>query len=373
LKDFLAVAEAFGEELERGLRGQTSSLAMKPSRLVWSRKSSGGRALVLDAGGTRFRAAVVRWDQGGQEVERQTESPMPGSQGPLGGEAFFDAMAVALDGLAEEGLPVGFCFSFPADIQHDRDGRLLQFCKEIQAPEVEGQLVGLGLRNAMARRGLPRVGPVTVLNDTVATLLAGAGLPEAAAWSSGVGLILGTGTNGCYPEPERKGEIFNTEWGAFRGFPRTELDRGLEATTQDPEDYWFEKTMAGAYLGPLCSLAVSRSLGREQTWSTADLAQPLALPDGDPVRTVVEGLVDRAAGFLAAATAAVVWRTDGGHEAAQPVGLVAEGSTFWNLPGFAGRFERHLQGLLQGDRRRYYRLCQISQAPFWGSAVATRW
>jgi hexokinase len=290
LNDFLAVAEEFGKEWDRGLRGQTSSLAMKPSRLSRNRKASRGRALVLDAAGTRLRTAVVRWDQGRQELERQTEAPMPGSQGPLG--------------------------------------------------------------------------PVTVLNETVATLLAGAGLPEAAAWSSGVGQILGTGTNGCYPEPTRKGEIYNTESGAFRRFPRTELDRALEATTQDPEDYWFEKTMAGASLGPLCSLAVSRLLGRGETWSTTELAQPLALPDGDPVRTMAEDFVDRAAGL---------WRTGGGLDASRPVGLLAEGSTFWNLPGVAQRFERHLQGLLQGDWHRHYALCQISLAPFWGSVVATPW
>ena len=346
---------------------------MKPSRLFWNRRATTGRAIVLDAGGTRFRAAVVRWDQSGHQIEGQTEVPMPGTRGPLGCEAFFDAMASALDGLVEEGLPVGFCFSFPADIQGDRDGRLVQFCKEIQAPEVEGQLVGKELRNALVRRGLPRVGPMTVLNDTVATLLAGAEVPEANVWSSGMGLILGTGTNGCYPEPDRNGEILNTEWGAFRGFPRTDLDQAFAAQTQDPEGYWFEKTVAGAYLGPLCSFAVSRSLGIDLYWSTPELAQPLALPDGDPIKGVVDALVERGAGLLAAVTAAVLWRTGGGMDPSEPVGLVVEGSTFWNLPGFVQRFERQLRFLLQEDRHRYYRLCQISQAPYWGSAVATQW
>ena len=372
----LEVAEAFADELERGLSGKSSSLAMNPSCLPWKPGRSGrsvGRVIVLDAGGTRFRAARVSWESGAREVEKQVEVPMPGTQGLVSKQAFFDAMAAALGEVMEEALPIGFCFSFPTDIQADKDGRLVQFSKEIQAPEVVGQLVGHELKLALARKASPRPGALVVLNDTVATLLAAEAVVGSDHWSSGIGLILGTGTNGCYPEPSRQGEVYNTEWGAFRLFPRGSLDQAFANLTQDPDAYWLEKTISGAYLGPLCSLAVEQALGQSEKWTTADLADPLGRAEGDKVRIVVEAVVDRGAALLAAATAAVLWRTGGGHQSDRPVGIIAEGSTFWKLPGLKGRFETHLKGLLQGSHQRHYSLQQIPQAPFWGSAAASRW
>ena len=68
---------------------------------------------------------------------------------------------------------IGFCFSYAMSMQPDRDGRLIRICKEIKARGVDGTLVGAELVKAMRRRGLGTGWKVTVLNDTVAALMAG--------------------------------------------------------------------------------------------------------------------------------------------------------------------------------------------------------
>jgi hexokinase len=44
--------------------------------------------------------------------------------------------------LAEKAQGIGFCFSYHTEIFPDKDGRLIQFCKEIKAHEVVGQFIG---------------------------------------------------------------------------------------------------------------------------------------------------------------------------------------------------------------------------------------
>ena len=85
-----------------------------------------------------------------------------------------------------------------------------------------------------------------LINDTTATLLAGAGAGENGP-DCHIGLILGTGTNACYLEkldkttiPKYKGDfsehshvVINCEWGAFgQGHldkVMTEYDRRLDS------------------------------------------------------------------------------------------------------------------------------------------------
>ena len=55
----------------------------------------------------------------------------------------------------------------------NKDGRVIRFAKEIQAPEVVDQLVGENLIATMSSMNLQTPEKVVLLNDTVATLLAG--------------------------------------------------------------------------------------------------------------------------------------------------------------------------------------------------------
>jgi hexokinase len=82
-------------EMERGLKGQSSSLPMIPTYISpVSRVSPGKAVIALDAGGTNLRAARIKFDEKGQLVEgAKSKVPMPGTRGPLGPDAFFDEIA----------------------------------------------------------------------------------------------------------------------------------------------------------------------------------------------------------------------------------------------------------------------------------------
>ena len=92
---------------------------------------------------------------------------------------------------------IGFCFSYPMTITEDGDGILINFSKEIKAPEVVGCHIGQELKKALAAHGWKNKLTVSLLNDTVAALLAGAAVPcEGMKFSSYIGFILGTGNCG---------------------------------------------------------------------------------------------------------------------------------------------------------------------------------
>ena len=166
-------------EMEAGLAGRASSLAMIPTWLApVERIPSGDPVLAIDAGGTNFRAALVSFGPDGPAVEGFRSATMPGIAGEIGRDAFFDALAAPVADLAARTGRIGFCFSYPVEILPDLEGRLVHFTKEIRAPEVEGTLVGAGLAEALERAGVRGRRTTVLLNDTTATLLAGRSAAE---------------------------------------------------------------------------------------------------------------------------------------------------------------------------------------------------
>ena len=110
----------------------------------------------------------------------------------------FAEIAGHVEPYLDEADAISFCFSYPTEIQPDKDGRLIAFTKEIKAPEVEGELIGKSLLAALPEKYQRK--EILILNDTVATLLAGQAQTVGQSYSSYVGFILGTGTNTAYIE-----------------------------------------------------------------------------------------------------------------------------------------------------------------------------
>ena len=186
-------------------------------------------------------------------------APMPGIDGEISKKEFFHTIAAYVRPLVKEADRIGFCFSYPTEILPDKDGILLQFCKEVQAPEVVGQLIGKNLLETLGMNGEQ----IVLLNDTVATLLAGKSASPGKEFDSFIGCILGTGTNTCYIERNSnilknsdidctKSQIINIESGNFGKAPRTDIDLEFDNTTNNPGSYTFEKMISGGYFGGLC-------------------------------------------------------------------------------------------------------------------------
>ena len=379
--------ESFRVEMEAGLAGASSSLAMLPTYLTPLAEGIEGTVAFVDAGGTNLRTGLAVVDARGQvTLEQVVKRAMPGRGEEVSAEVFYEAICAGLLPMAERFDRIGFCFSYPAEILPTRDGRLLRWTKEIQIPEMVGSCVGTGLVAALEHRGAGRKS-VTVLNDTTATLLAGC----SAGWSFGaeqfVGFILGTGMNCACLYGE---QIINMESGNFGAWPYSVVDDRFDALQANRGQYRFEKAVSGAYLGPLTLLATQQAaqeglfsaagasaIGSWRELDTVSLSMRLAgeavpaweLAESDErvMLRIFEGLVDRAALFSAVniAAAMVLDRTD----SVAPVSVSADGSTFYRTPRLAEQTEAYLRSLLVPYDCRF-EITQVADAPAVGAALA---
>ena len=200
--DARACCDDFLAEMTRGLDGQPSSLAMIPTYIETAREVPRGQTVIaLDAGGTNLRVAAVTFDESGKAVvEDLARHRMPGIDAEIGKEEFFRTLAGHVRPLSSRAERIGFCFSYPAEMQPDKDGKLIHFTKEVKARGVDGQLIGGNLAQALEASGAPRPRKVVLLNDTVATLLAGRNSIPGRRFDDFIGIVCGTGFNASYVE-----------------------------------------------------------------------------------------------------------------------------------------------------------------------------
>lgn len=400
----------FAEEMEAGLAGGKSSLLMIPSFIAIDRPvKTGTPVVVLDAGGTNLRAAVVTLDgQGRAEIGEFMKSEMPGTKEEIGAEAFFDAFADFVMPLVKHSGNIGFCFSYAAEVTPECDARLIRWSKQIKAPEVEGRLIGAGLKRKLAMRGYER--NMVILNDTVATLLAGKSVGDARGYSAYVGFILGTGTNTAYVEHNARitkrsdldpngSMAINVESGSFGRVRQSVFDKTLDESTQDPGYYMFEKMISGAYLGKLGHVvlraaaaegfftpAAAALLDRWETVSNKHLddfcgnaakpdnpflAKEFTEADRATVTRLCVPLYERSAVLTAVNLASAIIKTGEGHDPARPVCVNVDGSTYYRTltADFQNRVQRELKDLLEPTGLGY-ELVRIDDSPVIGAAVA---
>lgn len=411
--DIGTYSQLFQEEMRSGLRGEPSSLSMLPTYLEATFKvPRQEKVVVLDAGGTNFRVATVYFDASGQGViENFRKFPMPGIHQQLGKEGFFRSMAEYTREVLGQSYKIGFCFSYPAEMMPNKDGRVIRFSKEIEAPEVEGELVGENLNAAFRALGLPGDHQIVVLNDTVATLLAGQALDDRLDFSSYVGLILGTGTNLCYIENNSaiskikdlasdQTQLINMESGGFDKIPQGRLDRIYDQSTNNPGTFIFEKMVSGRYLGGigklvlqtaaadgLFSTAMAEKFGALDKMTTIDMNQFLHYPHSisnllgalfaavEPVDRscayyLLDGLVERAAKLTAVGVSAAVMHSGKGVTPDYPVCVMAEGTTFYHFKSLKSKVEYYVKQFLMEEQGRYLEFKGLDNATLIGAAIA---
>ena len=353
--------EAFRRAMVLGLAGQPGGLPMLPSYLPLNHHRPTGEALVLDAGGTNLRTAHVRLTVDGMEILARKDRPMPGTKGRLSREAFFRSLAEDAAAMMTSPLPIGFCFSFTADILPDGDARVLYLDKELQVDGLVGETVAAGLRKALHDLGAPDPSLIRVMNDAPAALL-GAVTQHPGAEGC-IGMILGTGFNCCYGEENRRmtkapallaqegRSIVNIESGAFSHMTPSPADLLVRKGSIDPDQSVLEKMLSGAYQGPLLGglLELAAAQGMLVNPEILTRVQPTAIdvskmvngqscpleesfPDARDkalLRELSMAIVRRAV-LLVSMTLHGILDEMGAKE--QPVLLAVEGSTYWKNP-----------------------------------------
>jgi len=401
--------DRFLDEMDKGLNGEASSLAMIPAYVgVEGNVSPDKPVAVIDAGGTNLRICLARFDQEGKiQLSRFSKQPMPGRDHEATADEFYAVLADALEPLKDEFKQIGFCFSYPATILPDFDGRLLHWTKEIKIPELVGKHIGAGLLEALEKRGI-RGRQIVVLNDTVAALLAGLAQGQAFNASSYIGLILGTGSNSAYVERNENigkldgyldegSQVINVESGGFSMFERGSFDLQMDARSENPGSHVFEKTISGVYMGTL-ALELLQALATEGVFSNAggaalsimkDLStihiDNLAAENGrdtgvlgsetftdadrEIMKTVFLAVIDRAALLTAANITAGVIKGGEGHDPHRPVCVNIDGSTYYKTYQMAEKVQAYLGELLDA-RDLHVRCIQVDDAPVVGAAIA---
>lgn len=398
LTDIDLVSEAFMKEMDRGLAGESSSLAMIPTYIHTGGIPAEDRPVIaIDAGGTNLRIGLVTFRDGAPVVEKVEKHPIPGSHGEVSADEFFSRIAELVMPLTEYTDMVGFCFSYPTEITEERDGIIRKLNKELKVTGAEGMYIGRTLMEKLRERGLEKTMRIVLLNDTVAGLMGGIACLGLDGSGGLAGLILGTGSNTCYFERGDRIKklknpmdmIVNCESGNFSGAPAGEPDRRLDAQSACPGSFWFEKKMSGAYMGKLITQTaamaaeeglLSPAFGQE-SFTTPELDEFVREADNRVSRLctgsdrqvltqIIESLFERAAKLVCASIAALCLHSGGGIAGTAPFTVVAEGSMFWGSMLFHSILERYLAEHVEAKLNRHVRICRAENSTLSGAALS---
>ena len=401
----------FVNEMKSGLEG-TGSLLMIPTYIGMDKEIPLNEPIIaIDAGGTNFRVAVIHFDENKKLITEDFKNyPMPGSKGEISKEEFFETMADYIEPVLYRSDKISFCFSYPAQIMPDKDGRLIMFSKEVKVRDVEGELLGKNLTEVFIKRGYSNVKSIIVLNDTVATLLAGRAASPDRVFDGYIGFILGTGTNICYAEkcknitkdPElavKEGSLLiNVESGVYDKAPRGQIDIEFDNNTTNPGDHIFEKTISGAYQGGLTLAVIRRATkdglfsaeASEKLNSIKELASKeiddfLYFPYGDNVLAkcclkhdddctalfyLIDSIFERIARFVTFSLTAVIEKTGKGTDPLKPVCITADGSTFYKSKLFRSKLDYYIRTYTNEKKGIYCEFVKVDNGTLIGTAIA---
>ncbi len=408
--DINSVIDALLFDMHEGLSGRPAGQDMiKTFSNPPTKNVSGESVIVIDAGGTNFRSCLVTFDsQGKPSIDFMEKTKMPGIEKELSRKEFFEQFAQNLEHLKDKSDKIGFCFSYPMTITEDGDGILLGFSKEIKAPEVAGCYVGKELASALEEHGWKKQVHISMLNDTVAALLAGAAAPdEGKKYSSYIGFILGTGMNGAYIQPESKEypglkkQIIVCESGKFNKVIRSDFDLAYDQKSIKPGTSILEKLCSGAYLGPLSyeliitaakenlfSKEFSKSLLEIQNLTLIEMDAFLHAPyatssvlgakaaekatgeDYERLFELLDAVVERTARLAAAILASCVIKSGCGKSASESVCILCNGTTFYKTYKIQERVTGYLEEVLVKERGLHFEIISRDNDITLGAAIA---
>ncbi len=407
--DVLSVAQAILYDMRKGLRKEGANQDMIRTFCNPPEASAKGKSvIVIDAGGTNFRSCLVTFDENGNpSISEMEKTRMPGVEKELSRKDFFEQIANNLEHLKNKSDRIGFCFSYPMEIQEDGDGILLGFSKEVKAPEVVGSKVGACLKEALASHGWNSIKRITLCNDTVAALLAGAACAsDGDRYSSNIGFILGTGMNAAYIQPDCdcckiKKQIVVCESGKFLAVNRSDFDINFDKTTVKPGTFFLEKLCSGAYLGPVSWFAlqaaakeglfsdkVNQEILKLETLTLIEMDKFLHHPydkecllgkllcecgndeDSDKIFQILDAIAERSARYSAAILTACAIQTGAGYNSAKPICILCDGTTFFKTYKVRERVYGYLDEVLTRQLGIYWDIVSCDNDITLGAAIS---
>lgn len=399
--------------MQHGLDAAGSSLMMIPTYISMEKEIPLNEpVIVIDAGGTNFRVAVVYFNNEKKPVIEDFKLySMPGTKGEITKEEFYSTMAGYVEPVINKSNKIGFCFSYPTEIQPNKDGRLIKFSKEVKVKGADGELIGENLLKAIKKLGYNEEKKLVLLNDTVATLLGGKASYPDRVFDSYIGFILGTGTNTCYIEKRQNigkvhslknsdgSMLINIESGDYKKVPRGRIDIEFDSGTVNPGDFIFEKAISGAYQGGimlavirkaaidgLFSEGFKKNLDKIKELSSKEIDDFLYYPYGSNTLAIccntgkeddklilyhlIDVIIERAAKFVTFNLTAVLEKTGKGRNPCAPICITADGSTFYKSKLFRTKLDYYIRTFTNDIKHLYCEFLKAENGTLIGTAIA---
>ena len=338
------IASSFQEKVEEGLKHENAEIQCIPTFISPKTSDINGKALVLDLGGTNYRVATVDLGQGSPTIHPNNgwKKDMSIMKSPgYTREELFKELADMIVGIKrDEEMPIGYCFSYPAESVLSGDAKLLRWTKGVDIKEMVGQLVGKPLLDYLNEHCKIKFTGIKVLNDTIASLFAG--LTDN-SYDAYIGLIVGTGTNMATFIPADKIKKLdpsyniqglvpvNLESGNFHPPFLTTVDDTVDAISGSLGKQRFEKAVSGMYLGDILKAAFPLD-EFENKFDAKKLTAIMNYPDihKDVYVDVAQWIYNRSAQLVAASLLGLIQLLRSYNKDIQKICLVAEGSLFWS-------------------------------------------
>lgn len=341
LKD---IAESLQDKITEGLSTDGSDLLCLPTYIKPNAAGVEGKAMVLDLGGTNYRVAVVELATGKQPVIHprngwKKDLSVIKTPGFTRAQLFREQADPIAEIRLDSPMPIGYCFSYPADSTKDGDAVLCRWTKAVDIREMIGEPVGKPLLDYLNREAEVKFTGIKVINDTVASLFAGVSKP---GYDTYIGLIVGTGTNMApfinadnipkLDDDNIEGYLpVNLESGNFHPPHLTCYDEAIDARSINKGQQRFEKAISGMYLGELLrEMFPGTEFG--ETCDASTLTAMMSYPDiyrpeyVDAARAIYK----RSADLVAASLAGMIRVLRSHDHSVKRILLTAEGGLYWS-------------------------------------------
>ncbi|MDR2848092.1 MAG: hexokinase [Bacteroidales bacterium] len=387
LKD---IALSLKTKVEKGLSVENSEIQCIPTFISPKTTGISGKAVVLDLGGTNYRVAKIDFanknpvihPENGWKIDLQVMKTPGFTQADLFREQADPIGEIKI----EESLPIGYCFSYPAESLPNGDAKLLRWTKGVSIKEMIGKPIGQPFLEYLNTKKGGKFTGVKVINDTVASLFAGL---TQSGYDAYIGLIVGTGTNMATfihadkikkldPALKIKGLIpVNLESGNFNPPHLTEVDDVVDKNSDNAGAQRFEKAVSGMYLGEILKSAFPTD-SFEAKFDAQKLTTILSYPDiyKDEYVEAARNIYERSAQLVAASLAGLIDVLVSHDASIKKVRLTAEGSLFWSKNKNGKGYVELVSGVLDlllaelGHKDVHVDITQMDNANLIGTAIA---
>ncbi|MDR3129438.1 MAG: hexokinase [Tannerellaceae bacterium] len=383
------IAASLHCKVEKGLQENNTEISCIPTFINPKTSGINGKSLVLDLGGTNYRVATVDFSSGNPKIHPQNGWKTDLSVMKTKGFTREQLFKVQSDPIGETkrdtDMPIGYCFSYPAESLLNGDAKLLRWTKGVDIKEMIGKPIGKPFMDYLNARNEKKFTGVKIINDTVASLFAG--LTDT-SYDAYIGLIVGTGTNMATfihsnkiaklnPDYAHKGLVpINLESGNFIPPYLTSIDDTVDSLSNNKGAQRFEKAVSGMYLGEILKAAFPLN-EFEEHFDARKLTTIIGYPDmyKEEYVAVAKWIYERSAKLVAASLAGLVSVLVSHDALVKSVRLVAEGSLFWSENRKGDDYQKIVDDTLRAllsemGMNVKVRIDQMSNANLIGTAIA---